>query len=52
MERLRVVQDQEEARFLWESLMPEDVVTDLWEVRGLLPLSWVEEQGAYAFFPG
>ena len=75
METLRVVRDLEEARHLWELLMPRDVVSDLWEVRsafqrhfrrplhfivgetggrptGLLPLSWVEESGNYAFFPG
>jgi len=33
MEGLRVVRDLEEARFLWEALMPRKVVTDLWEVR-------------------
>ena len=75
MEKLRIIRDLEEARFLWETLMPREVVTDLWEVRncfhrhfrrpvhfitgecagrsaGLLPLSWVEEVGMYAYFPG
>jgi hypothetical protein len=75
MEGLRVVKDPEEARFLWEALMPREVVTDLWDVRacfhrhfgrpihfitgenvncgsGLLPLSFIEEQGIYAYFPG
>jgi hypothetical protein len=67
--------DLEEAKFVWEKLMPVEIVTDLWEVRecfqrhfrrplhfivmeekaglsGFLPLSWVEERGFYAFFPG
>ncbi|UCF31152.1 MAG: GNAT family N-acetyltransferase [bacterium] len=75
MDGLRVVRDLEEARSLWEAIMPREMITDLWEVRssfhrhfsrpihflveetggrlsGLLPLSWVEEQGCYAFFPG
>jgi len=75
MDSVRSVRDLEEARFLWESLMPREVVTGLWEVRecfhrhfrrpvhfltlegdgrpdGLLPLSWVEEAGGYAYFPG
>lgn len=75
MDGIRVVRDLEEARFLWEAMVPADVVTGLWEVRacfhrsfrrplhflvqeqggraiGLLPLSWVEEEGAFAFFPG
>lgn len=75
MERVRVVRDPEEAGALWKSLMPTEVVTDLWEVRlcfhrhfrrpihfivqeeegdvtGFLPLSWVEESGSFAFFPG
>jgi hypothetical protein len=33
VENLRSIKDPVEARFVWETLMPRDVITDLWEVR-------------------
>jgi hypothetical protein len=75
MYSLRVVTHPEECEAVWRQVMPDQFVTDLWEVRacfhrhfdrplrfvvaedrrgiaGLLPLSWVEDHQAFAFFPG
>ena len=72
---VRVVHDLDECAELWQRNMPQESLTDLWEVRycfhrhferpphflaaesgnqitGLLPLSWIEEQGCYGYFPG
>lgn len=73
--RIRTATDLDECRALWQTVMPVEVITDLWEVRdcfhryfkrpprflvvedvlgiaGLLPLSYVDETGHMAFFPG
>ncbi|RJX33954.1 MAG: GNAT family N-acetyltransferase [Desulfarculus sp.] len=70
-----IVSDLDQCRELWTGLLPQEFLTDLWEVRacfqrhfqrppafvvcrdggqvkGLLPLSWLEESGGYGFFPG
>lgn len=75
MYSLRIVTQPEECEAVWRQVMPDQFVTDLWEVRacfhrhfdrplrfvvaedrrgiaGLLPLSWVEDHQAFAFFPG
>lgn len=72
---LNSVTDRAGCEEVWRRLMPEEFVSDLWEVRecfdrhyrrpphflvaqdqagvrGLLPLSWIEESGCYGYFPG
>lgn len=75
MFKVSIVENPEECRRLWERIVPQQFLTDLWDVRecfqsgfrrpacfvvahdlrgicGLLPLSWIEEAGAYGYFPG
>jgi len=75
MYRVRITSDPDECRRLWGETFPQELISDLWEirdcfnrhyrnepnfvvaedgdrVRGLLPLSWNAETGAYNYFPG
>ncbi len=75
MVRIRIATNLDECEILWRRTVPQETISDLWEVRscfqrhfnrptyfvvaeehgevvGLLPLSWVEETGSYAYFPG
>ena len=75
MIRVRISEDIEECRRLWQSTWPAACLFDLWQVRacfqehfdsppffiiaeengrthGILPLSWIEEEDCFGFFPG
>lgn len=72
---IRICEDIEECRFLWEHFLPAECIFDLWPVRycfaeaydrkpyfiiaenngiiqGILPLSWIDEEQYYGYFPG
>jgi hypothetical protein len=75
MAAIRIFDDYDECRTLWNCMMPGQLIWDLWEVRdcfqrnfqnplcfivqeehgkikGLLPLSWVDEIKSFTCFPG
>jgi hypothetical protein len=75
MYTVRTYTDEGWCQDLWKRFMPQELVSDLWEVRncfhqhyrhrlhfvvaerggrvvGFLPLSWNQETGSYAYFPG
>lgn len=75
MLKIRVCEDIEECRRIWELIWPQECIFDLWAIRdcfarafnrpvkfiaaeesgkmrGALALSWIEEEGLFAQFPG